>query len=494
MPRSATFKTSFAFLGVALVCLLFADVEISTLHPWQELGRMARGALTPNFLAFDELGQALLMTLAFGLLGVAAGAVAGFGLSILYVNPLVRWLCAVLRAVHELVWALLFLQFFGLSPLTGLLAIAIPYAGTFGKVYYEIMEEANPAPAHALPRGVGRVSAYFYTRLPDAWVHMVNYSSYRLECGLRSSAVLGFVGLPTLGYHLESFFAQGQYSQAAALLLLFYVVIATLRLWLHARLLAVYLPVAVWAIWAPLDIAWVNVVRFFGVDIVPAPLRHAGTLGGPALAELADWSWTLLVRQALPGVAATVLLTQIALVVTGMVTLTLFPLISRKFFGRFGRTLGHVLLVVLRSTPEYILAYIFLTLWGPSMLPAIVALAVHNGAIIAFLTGRHANEVSLRQDAPRGLNLYGYEIVPRVYGQFLAFLFYRWEIIMRETAILGILGIRTLGFYVDSAFADIRFDRALFLIAITALLNIVVDTFSRGLRAHLRLSHRADIR
>jgi phosphonate transport system permease protein len=38
-----------------------------------------------------------------------------------------------------------------------------------------------------------------------------------------------------------------------------------------------------------------------------------------------------------------------------------------------------------------------------------------------------------------------------VYGQFLALLFYRWEVILRETAILGILGIQTLGFYVDSA-------------------------------------------
>lgn len=40
-----------------------------------------------------------------------------------------------------------------------------------------------------------------------------------------------------------------------------------------------------------------------------------------------------------------------------------------------------------------------------------------------------------------------------MYGQFLAFLFYRWEVIVRETAILGILGIRTLGFYVDSVIA-----------------------------------------
>ena len=67
-------------------------------------------------------------------------------------------------------------------------------------------------------------------------------------------------------------------------------------------------------------------------------------------------------------------------------------------------------------------------------------------------------------------------------------LFYRWEVIMRETAILGILGIATLGFFIDSGLQDIRLDRALFLINITAFLNIGVDILSRRIRARLRLS------
>ena len=155
------------------------------------------------------------------------------------------------------------------------------------------------------------------------------------------------------------------------------------------------------------------------------------------------------------------------------------------------RTVGHGFLVVMRSTPEFILAYVFLQLWGPSMLPAIVALSLHNGAIIGHLMGRFSDEVRLRPDSPRGINLYGFEILPRVYGQFLAFLFYRWEVIMRETAILGILGIATLGFFVDSALADIRLDRAVFLIAVMVVFNVAVDVLSRYIRSRLRLSTQA---
>ncbi len=47
-------------------------------------------------------------------------------------------------------------------------------------------------------------------------------------------------------------------------------------------------------------------------------------------------------------------------------------------------------------------------------------------------------------------------MLSRVYGQFLAFLFYRWEVMMQESAILGILGIYTLGFYIDTTSQLIR--------------------------------------
>jgi len=122
------------------------------------------------------------------------------------------------------------------------------------------------------------------------------------------------------------------------------------------------------------------------------------------------------------------------------------------------------------------------------MLPAVIALALHNGAIIAHLMGRYSDAIPLRQDAATGINRYAFEVVPRIYNQFLAYLFYRWEIILRETAILGILGIATLGFYIDNAIQDIRLDRAIVLIAITALLNVSIDSISRLIRSRLRLS------
>jgi phosphonate transport system permease protein len=222
-------------------------------------------------------------------------------------------------------------------------------------------------------------------------------------------------------------------------------------------------------------------------DIVPAPLRGADLLNAGSWANFWGWLWPILSRQVGPGVVQTLVLSQIALVAMAVIALLVFPFICRRFAGRIGQPLGRVALVVVRSTPEYMLVYVLLQLLGPSMLPAIIALSVHNGGIVGYLMGRHADVLDYRRDAPRGLNLYFYETVPRLYGQFLAYVLYRWEIILRESAIFGILGIKTLGYYVDAAISEIRLDVAVVLIVATALLSMIVDALSRALRRRLRI-------
>ncbi len=110
------------------------------------------------------------------------------------------------------------------------------------------------------------------------------------------------------------------------------------------------------------------------------------------------WFSNIFTNEILIGVFNTILLTQIALVLTAILALLAFPFVSFKFSNKFTRAISHMFLVILRSTPEYILAYIFLQMFGPSMLPAALALMLHNGAIIAFLMGQQVNELDLRLD------------------------------------------------------------------------------------------------
>ena len=490
-------KTSLMFAAIAFGCLFFADIEILSIDPWIELGRMSWGVITPDFLSVFHTGpgvKALLNTIAFAFCGIFLSMISGSILAFFFEYRPVRLFCSFIRAVHELFWALIFLPVVGLNPTCGILAIAVPFTGIFAKVYAEIRQEADQSPLKGLPFRTSPFSLFLYGVLPVIYADIKNYSSYRFECALRSSAILGFIGLPTLGFHLETAFREGMYSEAAAILYSLFFLIWSLKYWVRTKFAWGYVVLAFWYISKEIAFSWSNVVRFFTYEILPWPIRRGGVLNGSGSLDFqADkvfqWAVDIFQNEALIGLWNTVILTQIALVATGVLTLISIPTICKHLQGPLVRRSSHLILIVMRTTPEYILAYILVQLWGPSMLPAVAAIALHNGAIISFLSGQNADLIQMRPDAPKQkVNRYFFEILPRIYGQFLAFLFYRWEIMMRESAILGILGIYTLGFYIDSAISDDKMDKAVLLIVITALLNMAIDSTSQIVRRKLKIS------
>lgn len=187
------------------------------------LGDFLGAALRPAVVDQGGLGVALwprALELAWGTVVVAA---AGMSLAIpgglllglasstrLWRRPGVlllaaRALAAALRSVHELLWAILFLAALGRSNSAALVAIALPYAGVLAKVFGELLDEAPQDAAEAL-RGAGAtgLQAFLTAVLPRALPDMAAYALYRFECALRSAAVLGFFGFPTLGYALAA--------------------------------------------------------------------------------------------------------------------------------------------------------------------------------------------------------------------------------------------------------------------------------------------------
>jgi len=472
-------RTAGLFLAATILAFLLADLSARRPDPWQTLARMGEGLLHVDFSDPTGLIWGAALTLAVAFCGVALGGGIGLILAPFYRIRAVRIFCIALRAIHELFWALLLLNITGLSPLTGVLAIGLPYCGIFAKVFSEYLDEADPGPGRVLPPGVPAVTRYLWTRLPLAAGAMRTYTLYRLECGIRSSAVLGFIGLPTLGFLLETYVKQAQWGQAFAVLAMFFALILPIRAWMRWRLAPVFVLASVMVL-AQVDVPPMGsgLLWQFLHDIVPAPIRLGGDWG--------PWLSKVFLDQALPGAVATLVLSQLALALAAFLAALAFPAIVPRVAGRWGARAGHLLLVLFRSTPEYMLAFIFLQLFGPSMLPAILALGLHNGAIIGHLLGRQARELRLRPDAPRGLTLWGWDLMPRLSGNYWALCLYRWEIIIRESAIMGILGIATLGFYIQTNVAELRLDRVVALLAVSVVVTMAVDALSRALRRAMR--------
>ncbi|GLP97328.1 PhnE/PtxC family ABC transporter permease [Paraferrimonas sedimenticola] len=472
-------KLSLVIWLIAIALLPFSDLEIISYDPWTELHRMLQGLLAPDFTATEYLFAAILQTVNFAVLGVAFGLVLGAPLALIYTHPVISTLCSLTRAVHELFWALLFLQVFGLSPLTGILALTLPFGATFARVFSDILRQSSDAPLTSTPRNSDRCSRYLYAKIALVMPQLLSYVRYRFECALRSSAVLGFIGMPTIGFYLETAFRQGNYHEGMALLMLFIAMIGGIRYWCRPRLIPVYLGLAFFTLAEIPSLDAGLIVRFLTQDVVPPAIAAASSLLAVDLGSLGAWFSEIVVEQAIPGAQVTIVLAMLALALTHLLALTGHGIASRQLLPKPFAYLGQFVLLIGRSVPEYVMAYAFLILLGPSMLPAILALAIHNGAVVAYLAVRQSDKLAASQVNFGRCNQFHYRVLPSVYPNLMALLFYRFEIIVRETAVFGMLGIMALGFYIDSNFAEIRYSDAIVLIGITACFNVVIDKVSR---------------
>jgi len=174
-----------------------------------------RPDLSPGLLS--KVAADAWRTIAFAVTGMTVALVIGVPAGVLAsgvvqrrsagrtgVTTITRGVLAVLRAVHEIVWAILFVAAFGLSPIAGVLAIGIPYGGILGRVLAERLQDVPDAPLHALrTTGAGEAKVLLFGRAPIVLADVVSYVFYRFECAVRAAAVLSFVGLGGLGFRIS---------------------------------------------------------------------------------------------------------------------------------------------------------------------------------------------------------------------------------------------------------------------------------------------------
>ncbi|VTU20200.1 Phosphate-import permease protein PhnE [Variovorax sp. PBS-H4] len=196
---------------------------------------MATAGVALAFVVAVPLAFVVTRSLSISRIGPGPGRWRGAG-----IRTAARGLLTVLRAIPELVWALLLVRAFGLGPAAGVLALAITYGGMLGKVYAEILESGDTRPARALlEAGSGRIAALCYGLLPGAAQELASYTVYRWECAVRASVVMGFVGAGGLGQLMDQSMKMLNGGEACSILIVFLLLVlmadalsAGLRRWL----------------------------------------------------------------------------------------------------------------------------------------------------------------------------------------------------------------------------------------------------------------------
>ena len=102
-------RSSLILVVLALLALPFADLEVTTLSAWSELGEIVLGAVQPDFSVLWKFKSAFLNTVIFAFAGTSLAAFWGFFLALGFGWAPVRLLCAFIRSVHAIFWAFIFL-------------------------------------------------------------------------------------------------------------------------------------------------------------------------------------------------------------------------------------------------------------------------------------------------------------------------------------------------------------------------------------------------
>ncbi len=262
--------------------------------------------------------------------------------------------------------------------------------------------------------------------------------------------------------------------------------------------------------WIPLDVSLDDlfserrqqaIARFFE-DIRPAPLRDtswdfgvASTWFHTCMNEGGGW------KAAETTLAVSILAIVLAALIGALLALPAARNVMAKRPFAAGGTVGitspivactRFVLVLLRCLPEYLLAFLFIGMFGLSAVPAVLALAIHNAGILGRL---NAEVIENLPSAPlRSLRAAGgtrraiavSAIYPLSLPRGLLYFFYRWETCIRESTVLGLLSIATLGALVADAEARMRFDRMFLFVMVGAVMVVVVDLLSAVVRAWVR--------
>ena len=162
------------------------------------------------------------------------GAMGAVLISLLATRGLAKWprliglfrrVMDILRAVPEIVIALVLIFILGGGPVPAMIAIAIHTVGALGKLFSEVNENASLKPVE----GLSSVGATWGQRMwlgviPQVAPNYLSYALLRFEINIRASAILGFVGSGGIGYDLKNAFSwgQGRYDEVAAIFLLLF--------------------------------------------------------------------------------------------------------------------------------------------------------------------------------------------------------------------------------------------------------------------------------
>lgn len=250
------------FIAVLLVAAVGAEVNLRTLYTYfgnfisyfdriftLDDGQRVWTNIPEWFWGLKKWLKLLGETLLISYVGTIAGMVVAFCLNFLaaentspapWIRFVVRRLLELARTVPGIVFALIFVIAFGLGPIPGVLAIAVHSSGALGKLFSEVVENADMKPVEGIrATGASWLSCMRFAVLPQVIAGFSSYTLLRFEINVREASVMGFVGAGGIGQELVVAIRKFYYSDVSAILVMIVLTVFLIDIstgWLRGRL------------------------------------------------------------------------------------------------------------------------------------------------------------------------------------------------------------------------------------------------------------------
>lgn len=149
-------------------------------------------------------------------------------------------------------------------------------------------------------------------------------------------------------------------------------------------------------------------------------------------------------------------------------------------------------LVVLRSIPLILLALMFVSTVGLGPFPGVLALAVHSTGMLgkfyaeAFENARQGPLEALESAGATWIQKVRFGVLTQVAPDLARDTLFRFELNLRESLILGLVGAGGIGFYIQLYIRSFQYDKVATLTIVVLVMVVVVEQLSVAIRKRLR--------
>lgn len=498
--------------------------------------RFVQSTIPLDFPDPGELASLTLETLAIVFLATGLGVVLSVPVALAAAQATTRGrlsrttarvLIVLARAVPDLILAIIFLRLFGLGPAAGILAMGIHSVGMIGKLYADAIEELDDAPRTAVESGGGSRYQQITAAIPLALLpQMIATALHRFDINLRTSVLLGYVGVGGLGLAISDALRVLDYQRGMALAIVVLVLCIVVEL-ISGSIRAVLMnghqrssstwvdrmfsrrgttPIdresqisPPWSLGRVRRLTAVAILVVFTLgSIWQVDLSPSALLSG--LAELPE-TLGLFLPPSSGGIGASLMgqllvTVQIAVAATFLGAVLALPIGVLAAGNVVTRRVIHsgfrLVIVVIRGIPELILAVIFVLISGLGAVAGTLALALGAVGLLSKLVADSLEETdpavqeAVWTHGATGPQVFFAATLRQAAPAFVAHVMYLLDSNIRAATLLGVVGAGGIGFQLLNAARVNQFEVVTYILIMLLITVLAVEALAMWLRRVVR--------